>query len=179
MRRITFTSLLLLAGCASAATSDPADSPARVITAGETLDVRVAGNDEAALRQIDATAEEAWRVLPQVFEALEIPVSHIDTRNRIIGNREHRAQRTLGGEQLERFLSCGSTMTGPVTSSHRVMLSVVAQVLPAENGLARLRTLVEGVAHSRQGVSGAPISCASSGRLEARIAEMVNRSVRI
>lgn len=178
MRTTPLVALLFLSGCASAAVSEPAESPARIIPTGETLDVRVSGNEEATLKPVAAPPQIAWQALPRVFEQLQIPVTHIDPPNRVMGNRQFSVSRTLAGESLQRYLSCGSTMTGSVTSTHEVRLSLLLEVLPRADGMSHLRPRVHGAAFSRQGVSrGGPIACASTGRLEARLAEMLNEFV--
>lgn len=178
MRTIPFLLLALLGGCATArATAEP-ELPARVIAAGETATFRVTGNEEAQLYSVRANASQVWRALPGVFETLEIPITHIDTNVRLIGNRDHAVSRRLGGEPLHRYLNCGSSMTGPVTRTHLVRLSLLVQVVEGEGDQALVQSLVDAEARSRQGVSGGgPITCGSTGRLEARIAQMLNETV--
>jgi hypothetical protein len=173
MRKAPLFALLVLAGCASSSTSEPADAPARLIPAGETLDIRLAGVDGAMLHTVDVSPEQAWEALPSVFEALEIPVTHFDSRSRVIGNREFAVRRSLAGEPLQRFLDCGSSMTGPLTNAYDVRLSLLVEVLPRGGGVTQIRSSVEAVALSRRGVSGVPVSCGSTGRLERRVAELL------
>lgn len=177
MRREPLLALLLLSACASAGGTEPLTAPPRVMSSGGSYDVRVSSNNEAAVEVVEASADEAWAALPQVFQALEIPVTHVESGNRVMGNRDYTARRTLAGETLERLLNCGATISGPITSNHTVKLSLLVQVLPVDDGQARLSTRIEARARSRQGVSSSVIPCGSTGRLEARVAELLNTAV--
>lgn len=177
MRRFRWFTAFALAGCASSGAMEPANAPARILSSAGGYDIQVAGDSERSTMRIAASPDEAWRALPEVFQALEIPVENIDSGQRTIGNRQHSVRRRLAGEALAQYLNCGSSMTGPVASTHEIQLSVLAQVLSGEAGDSRLRTQVEGSARSPQGASVASIPCGTTGRLEVRMAELLNRRV--
>lgn len=177
MRRDPILALLLLSACASAGGTEPLAAPPRVTSSGGTYDVRVSNNTEAAVAVLQASPEAAWAALPQVFQALEIPVTHVESGNRVMGNRDYTAPRRLDGESLERFVNCGAAITGPVASNHTLKLTLLVQVLPAGEGQSRLSTRLDGRARSRQGVSSSVIPCSSTGRLEARVAELLNTAL--
>lgn len=177
MRRISFFATVALAACASSGATDPANAPARILSSGDGYDIQVGGDTERSTMRIAASPDDAWRALPEVFQALEIPVENIDSGRRTLGNRQHSVRRRLAGKALAQYLNCGSSMTGPIASSHEIQLSVLAQVLPGEGGASRLQTRVEGSARSPQGASVASVHCGTTGRLETRIAELLNRRV--
>ncbi|HEX6070199.1 MAG TPA: hypothetical protein VFZ18_10245 [Longimicrobiaceae bacterium] len=178
MRRTRFFVILALAGCASgAATGRPPENPARVTTAGTGADILIANDTEAGALGVRATPEAAWIGLPGVFEALEIPVDRVDSRQKTLGNSGFTTRRRLGGQPLSAYLSCGSTLSGPIANQYEVRLAVVSQILPAAEGDAHIRTRVEATARSRDGASSSSVPCASTGGLETRIAELLNRSV--
>ena len=178
MTRIRILAILAVTGCASAAgTGRPPENPARVTTAGTGADILIANDTEAGLLRVRATPEAAWIGLPGVFEALEIPVNQVDSRQKMLGSSAFTTRRRLGGQPLSAYLSCGSTLSGPIANQYEVRLSVLSQIFPAAEAEARVRTRVEASARSRDGASGSSVPCASTGGLETRIAELLNRSV--
>jgi hypothetical protein len=176
--RIRILAILALTGCASAAsTGRPPDNPARVMTTGTSADILIASDAEAGALPLRASPEAAWIGLPGVFEALEIPVDQVDSRQKLLGNSAFTTRRRLGGQPLSTYLSCGSTLSGPIANQYDVRLSVLSQILPSAGGDARIRTRVEATARSRDGASSSSVPCATTGGLETRIAELLNRSV--
>ena len=171
--------ILALAGCASAPPrGTPAETPGRVIASGDSYDFRIDGASGADRMRIRATPEVAWIGLPGVYEALEIPVAHVDPSSRTLGNQRHQARRRLGGEPMSTYFNCGSTLSGPIATEYEMRISVISQIMPAENPAeAAIVTRVQAAARSRDGSSATDVPCASSGRLEQRIAELLNRSI--
>ena len=173
MKTIPLLALLLLAGCASGGS----ELPTRVMTAGEAVDFRINAGPEGSLASFNASPEAVWRALPRVFEQLQIPVGHVDANARVIGNQRYVVRRRLGGEPVQRYFNCGSGVTGPLTSTHDIAVSILVKVMPDGEAASRLQTTVEANAHSRGGASGHPVSCGSAGRLEGRIAALVQEAV--
>ena len=179
LRIFRLSALALLAGCATAAAGGaPADTPGRVITAGDSYDFRIANDASADALPIRATPVAAWTALPGVYQALDIPVEHIDAAGRILGNQRHQARRRLGGEPMSTWFTCGSTLSGPIANEYDLRIAVLSQVRPAEEPSASiLSTRVEATARSRDGTSASEVACSTTGRLERRIAELLNRSI--
>lgn len=177
MRRRRLLALLFLGACATSSGTQAPAGPPRVMTGGGTYDVRVTSGDEAAVQTVQASPEAAWAALPKVFQALEIPVTHVESDRRVMGNPDYTARRSLGGARLERFINCGASISGPITADHSVRISLLVQVLPSEGGEARLSTRMVAQARSRQGVSSSVIPCGSTGRLEARVVELLNSAL--
>ncbi len=173
MRALPILALALLAGCASSG----GELPTRVMTAGEAVDFRINAGPEGSQVSLNASPDAVWRALPRVFEQLQIPVGHVDANARVIGNQRHVVRRTLAGEPVQRYFNCGSGVTGPLTSTHDVAVSVLVKVLPDGESASRLQTTVEANALSRGGASGHPVSCGSAGRLEGRIAALVQEAI--
>ena len=126
MKTIPLLALLLLAGCASGGS----ELPTRVMTAGEAVDFRINAGPEGSLASFNASPEAVWRALPRVFEQLQIPVGHVDANARVIGNQRYVVRRTLGGEPVQRYFNCGSGVTGPLTSTHDIAVSILVKVMP-------------------------------------------------
>lgn len=177
MRTPRLLSLLALAACGGGGGIEPATAPPRILTSGTTYEVSVANESDAGAVVIRAAPEIAWIALPGVFQALEIAPKHIDSGQKIMGNVDHSVRRRLGGEPLSIYLNCGSSMSGPIANNYDVKLSVISQLHPAEEGRTLIRSRVAATARSREGTSSSSVQCGTTGRLEARIAELLNRSV--
>lgn len=177
MRQLFLLATIVLTACSARESIEPVTAPPRILNTGTTYDVTVGSGSDTRGAVVRASVDEAWRALPGVFAAFGIVPQHLDSEQKILGNFEHVVRRTLAGEPLSRYLSCGSTMSGSIADSYDVRLSVASQLLPAEAGQSLVRTRVEATARSREGVSGSPVPCGTTGRLEARIAELLDTSV--
>jgi hypothetical protein len=128
------------------------------------------------VRAFSATAEgrpeEAWRAAVEVYRALEIPIGVVDQSAGVLGNRDLAVRRRLAGQPMTDFLECGRSVTGPVASTHQIQISILTSVRPAATGGTELRTQVQATAR-QPGSSSPPTQCASTGRLEQRIAHQI------
>jgi hypothetical protein len=135
-------------------------------------------DNRASSNTIQAAPERVWAVMPSVYEALNIPVGTLDRTTRVIGNRriESRSGR-IAGERASSYLNCGNTAIGPsIADSYQVNLSVLTQIVPAPGGTTQVQTFMDASA-TRHGVSGGPVRCASTGRLELQIAEAIQQQL--
>lgn len=178
MRRLIFLSVLLLAACgAQGAGRTTVVSTVPVTTqittgAGE---VRVSNNNETreTTHVLQRTAAEAWSALPGVYRQLGLEGQVLDADERIFGTRHQTVSGRLAGVRLAEYLSCGQGNGGlPVANTYRVNLSVGTRV-ETIGERAQLRSAVVAEA-SPQTVSGPSVRCSTTGRLEARIAELLN-----
>lgn len=174
-RLVVLAAAALLAGCATGG-----QAPAERVRST----VSVSGTDGSATRTIEsyadvggtshrisATPDKVWAVLPAVYQGLGINVGTSLPDYMTIGNSKLELNRTLGGQPLSSFVSCGYAPTGaPLADSYRVNMAVVTTVGPAANGGSQLETRVQASATNRA-VSGASVNCATTGRLEGLIAE--------
>jgi len=119
---------------------------------------------------VPASLRAVWGVLPGVFEQLEIELSVFDAANAVIGNRGYRA-RTVEGERMSRWLDCGRGPVRPYADEYQVTLTVMVQLLSADNGTV-VRTTVDAYARGRDS-GGSGVHCISWGSLERRIPELV------
>lgn len=182
MRRAAFaTTALLLAGCASS--SSGGEPPPGSVTRSTTVVSTSAGEStiesyrttDGVAQDLAVAPEKAWEVLPAVYESLGIPVKTTIPPSKTLGNTALEFNRTLGGQRASALLECGQTATGsPVADNYRINMSVLTALASAESGRTRVETRVNATATSRT-TSGAPVNCATTGRLEARIAEQIRR----
>ena len=119
---------------------------------------------------VPASAVAVWGVLNDVFEQLEIDVSSVDAGAGTMGTENFRPRR-IEGVRLSRWLDCGMGTVQANADAHQVTLTVLVQLLPAENGTT-VRTTVDAYSRDRS-QSGGSVHCISHGRLERRIPELV------
>lgn len=127
--------------------------------------------------QLGVGPDQVWAVLPTVYQGLGIAVGTSLPDARTIGNTKLVLNRTLAGKPLSTFLSCGDGPTGtPLADSYRVNMALVTMLNPMPNGGTRVETRV-GASATNRAVSGAPVSCTTTGRLEALIAERIKNQL--
>ena len=74
---------------AAPGTRDP--SAIAIVTGGGTWEIE-RGIDIRANQRVKVTRDEAWAILPRVFEALEIETDVVDQAGRRVGASQHRAR---------------------------------------------------------------------------------------
>jgi len=167
--------LLFLAGCATGSapgTRDP--SVITIETGGGTWEVP-RGADIRVNQRVTVTGEEAWGVLPRVFEALEIDVDVLDPASRRVGASQHRFTSRVLNRSASDFFDCGLDpgLNRPLAGQMPITAQVITEVLPGSGG-AELRTTVQGTAR-RSGGNAGLASCRSTGLMEVLIGEMVQK----
>ena len=135
------------------------------------------GVETVASRSLDLPPEQAWAVLPAVYEELEVPLAVYDTVDMRIGNTGFRPRR-IGGQRLSRYLNCGRGVTATANADrYEVTVSLTTRLTEADAGGTLLWTEIHASAKPRD-VSGHPVRCASKGTLETRIVEAVTERLR-
>lgn len=174
-----FVFVLLSLGCASSSGAPANIAPERVtvVTAGlGSMDVRSTA-DAAASYWADAPVDQVWAVLPQIYEELGVPLAVHDPIGKRIGNSSFRVRR-VGGTKLSRYLRCGGSgpTATPNADRYQVTMSLTTRINDADEGGTGIMTVVGATARPRD-VGGSSVNCASTGRLEERISEMVKEAV--
>lgn len=140
-------------------------------------ETRLTRNDAAVESDVNAPADQAFAVLPAVYESLGLTLNTLVTNSRTVGAANLRVRGRLGRTPLSRYLICGADATGlPHADSYQVTMTVLSQVTPgaSDSSGSRLATRVVGSARAMT-VSGNEISCSSTGALERAVAEAVAR----
>lgn len=133
---------------------------------------KVEGSEHRTTVQFPAAA--VWRVLPQVYLDLAIPIETHDPAHRFVAGATS-VRRVFAGKPLSRFVDCGSTVMGPNANSHNVRLHVQTQVDSIAVGESIVRTLVNSTGASD---GGNTVQCASRGDIELLIVDHVGQLVR-
>jgi hypothetical protein len=178
-RLFVLAAAALLAGCSG-------NAPPSTQTVRSTTSISSTGVGGSATTSIDsysdvggsshrvsAAPDRVWEVMPAVYQGLGIAVGTSIPDAKTIGNVRLDLNRVLAGQPLSTFVNCGEGPTGsPLADSYRVTMSLLTTLATAENGATRVETRINASAANRA-VSGATVNCATTGRLEALIAERI------
>lgn len=167
---------VVLAACASGGSAPsaenrgPQQNTMRVEGGGTNLELQSFRNDRNEATAFATSADSLFRAVRTVYETLALPVNSLLPAQRRIAAIDVRVRRAIGKERLSRYLSCGDNVTGVANADlYDVVLSVTSQVAPGQGSGSVLTTLVTATARPTTS-GGAPVTCASTGMLEARIA---------
>ena len=127
--------------------------------------------------EVNATVDAVWTALPAVYEALGIPLAHLDRPSGQMGNKQIVRTGRLAGQRLSRTFDCGASMTGERADQGRITASVITQVWMRSDGRTGIATTVVSTMKPLDGTSTAPTSCATTGWLEKEIADRVRAMV--
>jgi hypothetical protein len=117
-------------------------------------------------------ADAAWAAFPTVFGKLGLDPNIIDSKQMIFGNAGATYRHTIAGQRLSHFIECGNMLGVSTADSYDVWIRLIAQVLPVDGGISRVRVELEAKAKATDRPGGS-VSCSSNGALEARIAKML------
>jgi hypothetical protein len=174
MRCLPLLGVLLVSGCASAGVGLPPEPTVTTTTiAGGTgpMELRTVPDAGGLGYSLTVPPREAWRLMRQVHEDLEIPIGILDDRAMVIGNPRLTLTRRFAGEPLASYFSCGVT-GGVAANNYRIEMSLLSTLTPAADGGTRVRTEVTATGRDPFG-GNAPVQCASTYGLERKIAAAV------
>ena len=172
------------AACAPASSPEPDIAPtptvatARVVTtAGRTVTAGAMNIDLDVRLFVTGTPDQAWVALGAVYQELGIPLSLNDAAAKTLGNTGWRVRRSIGRVPAQRYLDCGSSGTIQNAETYQLSLSIVSSVKPNPNGGAIVTTALSGTGRNPITSSSADVRCVSTGDLELRIRDMVERGI--
>ncbi|HEY2026176.1 MAG TPA: hypothetical protein VGG78_04160 [Gemmatimonadaceae bacterium] len=178
MIRSFLTSLAVLASVVTAV-------PAYAQRAGESglidprsgrFSTRVFANEPARDPDtLSASAATVWAALPAVYDTLAVPLTLVDTASRVLGAVRVAVRRPIAGNRLSFLLECGTGVYGPAADSYAVQLTLVSVVRPVDATHSALETRVEGDA-AQNGVNSS-VHCGSTGRLEAKVVQLLRKEL--
>ena len=178
MHRCIALLVLVVAGCASSRPSDEATGgtiqTTRVHTgSGRTLEAMNVTDPSVRTATLPAPIDRVWTQLAGVFAELDIPITIADTLTHTMGTRGSTFRRRLAGDKLSAWVECGVTAMGLRNAdSYSVRLEILARLESLDSARTLVRTQVRGDA-AAEGTSEARVRCASNGRLEKRISDLV------
>ncbi len=171
---------LLTAACASGGrsaspevvqTTRPVDTGAGGV---QGMQLRSVTEDFARATVVAGTPDAVFAVLPAVYEEFKLPVATLVSGERRIASQNARFRDRVGGERAARSLSCGTAADGrDAADSYELTLDIATVAVATPDGQGtEVKTVVSGLAKPVF-TSGEPVRCASTGRLEERIATAV------
>lgn len=116
-----------------------------------------------------------FAALPAVFSALAVPLTVVDSSAKAMGAVRVLVRRPIAGDRLSLLLECGTGAYGSNAEHYSVKLTLLARARAIDSTHTEVLTMVRGDA-APNGVSTS-VSCASSGRLEDRFAELLRKEV--
>ena len=122
---------------------------------------------------IASPINSVWRIMPAVYQSMNIPLTTLDQPTHTIGNEGFKALKNLNGVPLSKYIECGTTQIGPNADSYDVHLSIVSQLVTVDNGTTKLTTIL--AASARPLAFAQEYSrCSSKGVFEAKLVDAVN-----
>jgi hypothetical protein len=134
-----------------------------------------AGRGERTVRM---AADSVWKVLPEVFEALDIPVTRSVPHLMEMGNLGYVARR-VEGKRMNNYVDCGTNLSGQLANLYEVTLSVVVRLTEDPNGGGTVVQTVVDAYGQPTSTSGNQVHCHSRETLEERVGELVWEKLRI
>lgn len=162
---------LVLQACASSPSDgrDRAQPPPRWLEGGTGVALQLTGEGSVAETTLEVGPGDAWRVLPEVYDALGLGGSVTDAVGWSFGNPEV-TSRTLAGSRTDSFFRCANEGAGPsAVNRFRIRFSITTTVGETEEGTTRLTTDVAATGRPWEGTSSGAVICTSKGTLEAAI----------
>jgi hypothetical protein len=126
---------------------------------------------------VKAAPEMVYQAVMQTFKELGIPAGNTDSKLGIIGSERFEKMRVLAGSQMSMLFSCGEGAAGPYADFFRLTIAVVTWVKPLEGGKTALSIAVAAAGQDVSGSYRNPRECGSTGRLETKILERVQKVV--
>lgn len=187
MRRLLAPALVLaLAACASSGTNTAAaGSPVTgsttttaptVMTMPNTearLDIAVSGTNYTSATSIGKGVDAVWAALPDIWKSLGLEAETMSTKDHRLVTGLLRVRRTLGGVNLSRYVECGRSTLGPNADNYFITLKFETVL----TGDAKATVVQSGMQVSGEpvGNGGATARCSSTGELENRVGERLQK----
>jgi hypothetical protein len=173
VRPLFRVALMLIGAAAVTALPALAQAPMRARVGLRGYRDPIAMDTLASEYMVNASTGKTFAAASQVFKTLGFAATVRDSIGGLIGNEEFNRSRTLVGSPMSTWLNCGSGMTGPNADSFRITIALMIIIDPAPNNTTRMRIGMVGSGANIVGNSTDPVACATTGRLEERIAQLI------
>jgi hypothetical protein len=118
------------------------------------------------------TPSAAWTSIARAYADAGLPPGVAQEGMRTYGVQRATVRRALAGVPLSRLLRCGATMGIENADSYSVTLSLISKLRPIQTDTVVIESQLRASAVPT-GVSSNPITCATTGELERRIANLL------
>ena len=127
---------------------------------------------------INAAPERVYAGVLKAFFDLGLPIGNTDSKAGIIGSERFERTHQIAGAPMSRSFSCGDAANGPVADSYRITIAIVAWVTPGKTGGTTLGLAAAASGVDQSGAYKNPRECASTGRIEQKIIEAVEKYIK-
>ena len=134
------------------------------------------GADGTVVSHVTAPPAAVWQALVASFSARKIATPILDPAVGRLGDTALVIMHRWNGQQPSRYLSCGSTMTGPRADEERIRGVLLAQLTKLAGDTVAVAVHFSGGAYPvASGNSSMSVQCTSTGRVEREILDDVAR----
>ena len=117
-----------------------------------------------------------WAALPAAYGAVGLSQVEVDGSASRVGVRNLRVRGRLGGTQLSEFVDCGSSRPGLLNADqYEIRMNVLTGFEAAGKRTVKLWTIVFAEAYDQLSGSSQTVLCYSTGELEAKLHEELDR----
>lgn len=171
--------------CGGSGSSTPGAAPPpqrvateRIVTAdGAMMQMNTMNIDTDVRLFSTGTVDEVWSVLPAVYAELGIPLSLNEPANKTLGNLGWRTRRQIARVPMQRYLDCGSSGTIANAETYNITMTITTTAKPNPAGGSVVSTALTATGRNPVTSSTSDVRCASTGDLEIRIRDMVQKKV--
>jgi hypothetical protein len=157
------------------ATSAPLASQQRTAVAVPGYTTQVELDTIARGVKVAAGRGRVFSAVLQAYRALEIPLPLVDSAGGRVGNWNYRTSRSMAGQRMSAWLSCGESITGSIADEYRLAVWIQTTMVSTGPDSTALRTALVAGARPVDGASRQPMPCTSTGRLELRLHGLVEQ----
>jgi hypothetical protein len=126
---------------------------------------------------IRASPDAVYRAVLEAYRDLGIPTGNTDGKSGIIGSERFEKMRNLASAPMSMSFSCGESATGPNADFYRLTIAIVTWVKPREGGGTTIGIAAAAAGEDTGGVRRNPRECASTGRVETKLKERIEKIV--
>ncbi len=176
-RRVFRAGLLAAALSAVGAGASPAQA-FRAVVRFRAYPTPVALDSLVRPYEFEAPLAKTFSAVAWALDRLNVKSEVRDTTQWVLGTHRWVRSSTLAGERASMQLNCGQGILGPNADRFRLTVAFVALFDSVAPELTKVGFALVGEGQDVAGASIHPSACASTGLLESRIADMVNRRLR-
>jgi hypothetical protein len=159
-------------------TAAPASAQERVVARIPGYQMPFSLDSVAVPREIRAPRAQAFATLVAAIEAVKLPKPKADSVNATVVQPVFSRSRMIGSSQMAEFFDCGSGQLGPNANRFRLRIAYAGWVDSIAPDRSRVRFAIAAGGEDMDGASKDPVGCASTGRLEAKILNLVQARYR-
>ncbi len=166
----------IVSACAPA-THGAGSSPAERVLVTDTYGTvtRQSALSDRANATFAAPLAKVWPTLAAAYLDIGLDANFADQASGRYGVRGYAFPKSLKGERIGSYFSCGQSITGSLVDAGRVTAEVMTSLSATDDGQTHAVIYVSGSLRRNDGNSSDPIACSSTGKLEEAIRTSIER----